>query len=540
MVDVPFVTWAFPISATGAVARTLPDRLKDHISVQEFTGVDPSGDPSSDNQGAFVSAISAATRSSKAAGRIYVPRGIYNFKSSVPLIPGLTPGSDNSFCIEGESAASTYLQGSFNGYILDAGVGMAGIPGGFSIENFRIINNDPTPFTSGCLRIGGIGPRVLSCWLQGMVGANFVGATSARLRDSYLQPALANFGGQPGLGTVGVIMAGDGGIVENTSAQLVDVGYAFSGTGMYMGGCHWEVCRTGIALGYPTPAGLTANSFGLGKLSGFSLEACSAEASGIIVDIQGPTSAGFLSSVGGQMHSGAGQFISPITIGSDLAYAGFRIPDGFASGLSFYNCGGGSGGVSDPAGASFIIGLPAAGNYRTGGSNLRGASGGLISAPSWKMPGSATGGSAVPGAANCARLQSCDFVPVWTFNDLAWGTLTGFSISGTNFSYSGSTRLTPEVGATLGGGSISPGTKIVSVDIVAKTGTVDKNQNVSSMTAMFYCNNPGDEYQIGDSPDPVWVVSPGVSNAGKPITTGGGSNRVTVVFKETQGYVIVG
>ena len=444
-------------------------------------------------------------------------------------MPSFTPGTFNSFTIIGEAPACTQIIGNFAGYLFDTGTSSFSA-GGFIIENLHFVNSyNAAPYTSGCIRMGGIAPTVRNCWFGGMVGVNFSGAVAPRLCDTYMQSSLPN---PPGVGSIGVLLAGDGGVVENFSGSGMEVCIALSGTGQSVHGCHFEVSRRGVV------AGFSASSLGLGYSRGVAVQGVSCEAVGIPLDIAGPT-VGYFNAVAGQLHQSTNVNPNPASAYPDRALWGLRVQNGTAESLTIIDCGGGSSADIDPAGGSAYIGTLPTGLIRSGGCFISF----LDDTPTanvtetWTLPGSANGGTAVAGAANCARLMQCNRSLVWSYNDLPWGTLTSASISGTTLTYSAATRLTLEVGAVLKGTGVTAGTKVTAI-LSSTSATVTPSQTASSGTYTFFCNNPGDTYEIKDSTDAIWTGS--VSNAGKPITTGGGSNRVTVLFKETVGYVLVG
>jgi hypothetical protein len=533
MADVNFTDFAFAINATGAVARTMPDRLTDQINVMEF-GADPSGGALTDNRTAFEAAIAAATPTwpgagTKAAGRIYIPRGLYNFLGPLELLPDLTAGTFNSFTITGEALGCTKLLGNFNGYILDMGEEEIE-DGGFIIEQLHVMNSNTTPFTSGAIRMGGICPTVRSCQLGGMVQANFTGAKAPAIRDTFIGGSLDH---PPGEGNIGVLFAGDGGVVENCQGSYLDISIALSGTGQSVHGCHFENCRRVIVTGF------TAGGIGLGYSRGVSVQSQSCEGCAIALDIAGPT-VGSFTGIGGQMHQTPDVNPDPDSDFPDRCKWTVRIQDDCAEGLQIIQCNGSTADLVDPTGGLYYIGMPPDGFIRTGGAWIFGAQdntlGGRTADQNFTLPGSAGGGSAVAGAANCARLVRSTRALVWQYDDLPWGTLVGASVSGTTLSYSSATRLTLEEGAVLSGTGVTPGTKVTEI-LTSTTASVTPSQTASSTTMTFYCNNPGDEYTISDSVDPLWTGS--ASNAGKPVV-GGGAELVSISFKETDGYVIVG
>jgi hypothetical protein len=528
-----FSSYAYPITATGAVPRTTLARLNDTINVLDFGAIIGDYSPLLDNRAAFTAAFTAAAASwsgstAGSGGRVYVPRGIYNFTGPLTL-------PTNSVTLVGESAASTQLVGDFNGYLLD-GSATPSTGGGFLIENLKVRNGNLTPFTSGAISLAGRCPTVRACEIGGMVCVNFTGAVAPRIADCMI--GFSNFGGTPGLGAIGVLFAGDGGMMENVSGRQLDVVIALSGTGIVIQGCHFEVCRSVIVSGY------NAHGLGLGYARGVYVLGISCESPGIMLDVVGPTSGSI--GLGGQTHQSAGINPNPGSPYPDRPLWMFRIADGMAENL-ILGGGGGTSDLVDPTGGFFSIGLPPTGQFRTGGCYFSGCVPSPIpntfNGAVWKFPGSAGGGAAVAGAANSVRLVNCGITPIWRYDDLPWGTLTGASISngsgaaGTILTYSAATRLTLEVGSVIGGGTTLPNTKVTAL-LTSTTATVDKSQLVASGTKTFYCNNPGDEYLISDSVDAIWTGT--TSNAGKP-AVGGGANQVSVMFKETlPGYTLVG
>lgn len=104
MVDVPFVTWAFPIPAVGAVPRTMPDRLAEVKNLKDFgaigTGVDDTA--------AFNNALGWTAGPNR--GIIDIPPGFYTINSPLLLNYDPAPGQPGlSIHLRGSNTGSTFL-----------------------------------------------------------------------------------------------------------------------------------------------------------------------------------------------------------------------------------------------------------------------------------------------------------------------------------------------------------------------------------------------------------------------------------------------
>src|SRR5678815_1519961 len=70
----PFINYQFPVTGTGAVNRTMPDRLADYYNVKDFGALGDNSTTTVDRN-----AIQAATNACVAGGggTVYFPQGSY-------------------------------------------------------------------------------------------------------------------------------------------------------------------------------------------------------------------------------------------------------------------------------------------------------------------------------------------------------------------------------------------------------------------------------------------------------------------------------
>ena len=405
---------------------------------------------------------------------------------------------------------------------------------------------------SGCIRhVTTTTSVVENCILTGIIGAIFEGtamntgsdngttAFNATVRNCSLFTSL---GSSACIGNVGVSVP-QSGLIENCEANGLWTGVRIWGVNPKVTGGRQETCCYGIVLG-----GIISTANVPVTCSGFVISNTEMEGTwgiGILADTSVATD-GLITGIFNTVHANASYGMCLLKGATNLVVANSVFNGTGVSGNwsgwwnpSFAGGGTPSGiyipNTNNPGYTTFISTTSACG---IGSNNV---TQGLIG-PAWRVPTNPT----------AAYFINCNNPPIiFTFSTLpvpfsvtgrisADGTGTGAAGKVIQFT-AGSFPVQVPVGSAVTGAGVMAGTFLTgavqsaSGGAIGSTSTnlVNNLQTVPpSTTLTLYPMVDGDEYLISDSPTPY--LTAGVSNVGKAVTVGAGTNHVRVRWDASQ------
>jgi hypothetical protein len=274
--DTPFSSFAFPAMSAGA-PRTMQDRLSEIKNVRDFGAL---GNAVTDDTAAIQAAINASGSGRK--GTIFFPPGSYKITSPLTLNDDVVPF--DSIIMRG-CGDSSYIFGYFNGYLVnrldrlipDGGVETTGsnqLRSGMALfEGLRFANGHPT---GGCLKLGAhIGATVRNCTFGGNQCLNMVGCQSSQVSNCVFSTGGQSAGSR-------AIYIDENGVIESCDITGFATGIGFSGFGMNIWGCRFEVNDVAIAVGQSISPSYLG---GIRGATDFNIKGNSFESNGTAIDI---------------------------------------------------------------------------------------------------------------------------------------------------------------------------------------------------------------------------------------------------------------